>query len=101
MIMGSAGYTVDICLGINSMQQQYSVSKGVMLFKPFPDVEAVIAAHVDSGHRGGPVLDLNGRVRGLGWSGSKDQADFTTLFMPCAPISVLVALSAACTCNSA
>lgn len=98
--MGSAGYTVDICLGINSMQQQYSVSKGVMLFKPFPDVdvEAVIAAHIDSGHRGGPVLDLNGRVRGLGWSGS---SRFTAFFMPCAYISVLVALSAACTCNSA
>ena len=29
----------------------------------FPDIQAVIAVPVDSGHSGRPVLHLNGRVR--------------------------------------
>lgn len=45
-----------------------------MSYKPFPDKEAVIAARVDSGHSGGPVLELSGRVRGLILGASEDPA---------------------------
>ena len=74
--MGSTGYVMGFS------PKSTRVSKGLISITNFPDVEAYVAAHADKGYSGGPVLDHNGKVRGVVLSGAGEQV-LTTRFMPC------------------
>lgn len=76
MTMGSTGYV----MGFNPNSTR--VSKGITSITAFPDVEAYVSAHADEDYSGGPVLDHNGKVRGVVLSGA-GQRVLTTRFMPC------------------
>ena len=85
MTLGATGYIIGHSYDSHSVR----VSKGLISYTDFPSFEAYIAC-ADNGNSGGPVLDHNGRLRGIVLRESGATLK-TTKFMPC--ISIAQALS--------
>ena len=86
MAFGSTGFVV----GFSFDEHNLRVSKGLIFFSNFPNIEAQIDAHSDNGYSGGPILDHNGKVRGMVLAGT-GRTVLTTQFLP--SISIAQALS--------